>query len=90
MAINYQMSFIRFCNSENKIKKIIYFSCPQKSNSLKRSEMNPLDAFFDLDPLGTGKARPFVDKKDFFNKIKNPQPLPMTPMAAKTNTVNLF
>jgi hypothetical protein len=48
-----------------------------------------LDAFFDLDPLGTGTAKPFVDKKDFFNNLKHPQPSPMTVplVAAKTNNV---
>lgn len=30
------------------------------------------DAFIDLDPLGTGKNRPYVDKKFFFQDVKNP------------------
>ncbi|GAB0086756.1 Protein disabled [Sergentomyia squamirostris] len=30
------------------------------------------DAFTDLDPLGTGKTRPYVDKKYFFQDLKNP------------------
>lgn len=30
------------------------------------------DAFTDLDPLGTGKSRPYVDKKFFFQDLKNP------------------
>lgn len=30
------------------------------------------DAFSDLDPLGTGKIRPYVDKKYFFQDVKNP------------------
>ena len=30
------------------------------------------DVFTDLDPLGTGKDRPFVDKKDFFNDVRRP------------------
>ena len=28
------------------------------------------DVFTELDPLGTGKIRPFVDKKDFFNDVR--------------------
>jgi hypothetical protein len=31
-----------------------------------------LDIFTELDPLGTGRTRPFVDRKDFFNDLKNP------------------
>lgn len=31
-----------------------------------------MDIFNELDPLGTGKARPFVDRKDFFQDVKNP------------------
>lgn len=31
-----------------------------------------IDAFSDLDPLGTGKIRPYIDKKYFFQDLKNP------------------
>jgi disabled homolog 2 len=31
-----------------------------------------IDAFTDLDPLGTGKVKPYVDKKYFFHELKNP------------------
>lgn len=31
-----------------------------------------VDAFSDLDPLGTGKIKPYVDKKFFFHELKNP------------------
>lgn len=31
-----------------------------------------LDAFSDLDPLGTGRSKPYVDKKYFFQDLKNP------------------
>lgn len=48
-----------------------------RSNSLENS--TPLtsgaqfvDSFSDLDPLGTGKSRPYVDKKYFFQDLKNP------------------
>lgn len=30
------------------------------------------DAFTDLDPLGTGKSKPYIDKKYFFQDLKNP------------------
>lgn len=31
-----------------------------------------VDAFTDLDPLGTGKSKPYIDKKYFFQDLKNP------------------
>lgn len=34
--------------------------------------LNAIDAFTDLDPLGTGRTRPYVDKKYFFQELKNP------------------
>ena len=30
--------------------------------------------FTDLDPLGTGKSKPYVDKKDFFSELKSTSP----------------
>lgn len=30
------------------------------------------DVFTELDPLGTGRSRPYVDKKLFFQELKNP------------------
>lgn len=30
------------------------------------------DVFMELDPLGTGRVKPYVDKKDFFSDLKNP------------------
>ncbi|XP_065341529.1 protein disabled-like isoform X1 [Cloeon dipterum] len=30
------------------------------------------DVFTELDPLGTGRSKPYVDKKDFFQELKNP------------------
>merc|ERR1712079_78103 len=32
------------------------------------------ELFTDLDPLGTGKSRPYVDKKDFFSELKSSSP----------------
>lgn len=36
------------------------------------SKTEIIDAFTDLDPLGTGKSKPYVDKKYFFQDLKNP------------------
>lgn len=38
--------------------------------SATRTEI--IDAFSDLDPLGTGRSKPYVDKKYFFQDLKNP------------------
>lgn len=39
---------------------------------LQPTTVNYIDAFSDLDPLGTGKIRPYIDKKYFFQDLKNP------------------
>lgn len=36
------------------------------------SSSNLFDVFTDLDPLGTGRSKPYVDKKHFFQELKNP------------------
>lgn len=35
------------------------------------------DLFTELDPLGTGRSRPYVDKKDFFQDLKKPPAPPL-------------
>lgn len=43
------------------------------SNNLNNSTKSELiGAFTDLDPLGIGKSKPYVDKKYFFHDLKNP------------------
>ncbi|XP_017080974.1 protein disabled isoform X2 [Drosophila eugracilis] len=42
------------------------------TNEELASAILSLDAFTDLDPLGTGRTRPYVDKKYFFQELKNP------------------
>ena len=37
-------------------------------------ESNTSGSFLDLDPLGTGKSKPYVDKKDFFKELKTSSP----------------
>lgn len=39
-------------------------------NNTTKSEL--IEQFTDLDPLGTGKLKPYVDKKYFFHDLKNP------------------
>lgn len=42
------------------------------STSAARTQHQYVNAFSDLDPLGTGKIRPYIDKKYFFQDLKNP------------------
>lgn len=44
------------------------------SNNLNNDTKSELigTSFTDLDPLGTGKSKPYVDKKYFFQDLKNP------------------
>lgn len=42
-------------------------------NANSKSPKNDIiNAFSDLDPLGSGKSKPYVDKKYFFQDLKNP------------------
>ncbi|CAA9997663.1 unnamed protein product, partial [Nesidiocoris tenuis] len=38
----------------------------------RKAERDQFDVFTDLDPLGTGRSKPYIDKKDFFQDLKNP------------------
>lgn len=44
----------------------------QQANITNLTSAQYIDAFSDLDPLGTGKFRPYIDKKYFFQDLKNP------------------
>ncbi|XP_012543013.2 protein disabled isoform X2 [Monomorium pharaonis] len=50
----------------------------QEDSSLETTPRNSqtkspqIDVFTELDPLGTGLIKPYVDKKDFFQHLKNP------------------
>ncbi|KOC64649.1 Protein disabled, partial [Habropoda laboriosa] len=37
-----------------------------------QAKNSQIDVFTELDPLGTGLIKPYVDKKDFFQHLKNP------------------
>ncbi|XP_018012127.1 uncharacterized protein LOC108669333 isoform X2 [Hyalella azteca] len=40
------------------------------AGDFERRQGSNYDVFVDLDPLGTGKSKPFIDKKDFFNDVR--------------------
>ncbi|XP_011504224.1 PREDICTED: uncharacterized protein LOC105367269 [Ceratosolen solmsi marchali] len=37
-----------------------------------QDQYKQMDIFSELDPLGTGSKKPYIDKKDFFQNLKNP------------------
>ncbi|XP_044738255.1 protein disabled isoform X2 [Chrysoperla carnea] len=43
-----------------------------KHEETKNQILAQFDVFTELDPLGTGKIKPYVDKKLFFQELKNP------------------
>ncbi|XP_072755191.1 uncharacterized protein Dab [Anoplolepis gracilipes] len=48
-----------------------------------------IDVFTELDPLGTGLIKPYVDKKDFFQHLKNP-PKKVLKDLVSTNSTESF
>ncbi|KAK5648976.1 hypothetical protein RI129_003868 [Pyrocoelia pectoralis] len=46
----------------------------QQHELTKQEILSQFDVFTELDPLGrsTGKIKPYIDKKDFFQELKNP------------------
>ncbi|XP_043679685.1 protein disabled [Vespula pensylvanica] len=48
-----------------------------------------IDVFTELDPLGTGLIKPYVDKKDFFQHLKNP-PKKVLKDLVTTNSTDTF
>lgn len=45
--------------------------------------------FTELDPLGTGRSKPYVDKKDFFQELKNPPKKILNQLTFNENEKNL-
>uniref|UniRef100_A0AAG5D718 PID domain-containing protein n=1 Tax=Anopheles atroparvus TaxID=41427 RepID=A0AAG5D718_ANOAO len=46
------------------------------------------DVFTDLDPLGTGKIKPYIDKKYFFQELKNPPKKVLKDLSGQDSTFN--
>lgn len=47
-------------------------SFDDSNNLYNKTKSELIGEFTDLDPLGTGKSKPYVDKKYFFHDLKNP------------------
>lgn len=54
------------------IESTHHSSISQATASAPSAPSHFRDAFTDLDPLGTGKIKPYIDKKYFFQDLKNP------------------
>lgn len=48
------------------------------------------DVFTELDPLGTGRSKPYVDKKLFFQELKNPPKKVLKDLVPTTQTTSLL
>ncbi|EAA11384.4 AGAP006528-PA [Anopheles gambiae str. PEST] len=59
---------------------------PQPSAAAQPSSYT--DVFTDLDPLGTGKIKPYIDKKFFFQELKNPPKKVLKDLSGKESTFN--
>ncbi|XP_008195099.1 protein disabled isoform X2 [Tribolium castaneum] len=44
----------------------------EKHEMTKQEILSQFDVFTELDPLGTGRSKPYIDKKHFFQELKNP------------------
>uniref|UniRef100_A0A0A9YQ91 Protein disabled n=1 Tax=Lygus hesperus TaxID=30085 RepID=A0A0A9YQ91_LYGHE len=62
-----------------------------EDGSIKKTEVcSSFDVFTDLDPLGTGRSKPYVDKKDFFQDLKNPPKKVLKDLVTEGSTDKLF
>ena len=52
----------------------MYFQASSMETSGISNASSSGGLFTDLDPLGTGKSKPYVDKKDFFSELKSTSP----------------
>ncbi|XP_034940886.1 uncharacterized protein Dab [Chelonus insularis] len=63
---------------DNEIQDISNTAYDEKKNhnnsvlSGVQDKSPQIDVFTELDPLGTGLSKPYIDKKDFFQHLKNP------------------
>ncbi|XP_055528741.1 protein disabled isoform X2 [Wyeomyia smithii] len=59
-----------------------------KSSSSAPQPSSYTDVFTDLDPLGTGKIKPYIDKKYFFQELKNPPKKVLKDLSGVDSTFN--
>ncbi|XP_063984563.1 protein disabled isoform X1 [Diachasmimorpha longicaudata] len=56
------------------------------SSSTAARKSPQIDVFTELDPLGTGLSKPYIDKKDFFQHLKNPPKKVLKELASTSST----
>ncbi|KNC24742.1 Protein disabled, partial [Lucilia cuprina] len=59
-------------NNTNNLANSSSLSDIFQTAAAESAQNSKLDIKSDLDPLGTGRTRPYVDKKYFFQELKNP------------------
>jgi len=64
----------------------LYFQVIESTNHPSPTiKSDAFDVFTELDPLGTGRSKPYVDKKDFFQELKNPPKKILNQLATHEN-----
>ncbi|KAL1501097.1 hypothetical protein ABEB36_006485 [Hypothenemus hampei] len=58
----------------------------EKHEVVKQEIMSQFDVFTELDPLGTGRSKPYIDKKHFFQELKNPPKKALNELATAAPT----
>ncbi|XP_050312433.1 uncharacterized protein LOC126747689 isoform X2 [Anthonomus grandis grandis] len=58
----------------------------EKHEATKQEIMSQFDVFTELDPLGTGRSKPYIDKKHFFKELKNPPKKALNELATAPTT----
>ncbi len=77
-SLPFEVNFPSMTSTESSDSNTIVSFSSISSNTLAPSQSDRLqDLFTELDPLGTGRSKPYVDKKDFFQDLKKPTNCPM-------------
>ncbi|KAJ8910787.1 hypothetical protein NQ315_015128 [Exocentrus adspersus] len=56
----------------------------EKHEQTKQEILSQFDVFTELDPLGTGRSKPYIDRKHFFQELKNPPKKVLNDLVANT------
>lgn len=90
VSINLYLSF-DFLNNAVYLKlSDIYLQGSAETTPRNNQTKSPqIDVFTELDPLGTGLIKPYIDKKDFFQHLKNP-PKKVLKDLVSTNSSDTF
>ncbi|XP_056645938.1 protein disabled isoform X2 [Diorhabda sublineata] len=62
----------------------------EKHEQTKQEILSQFDVFTELDPLGTGRSKPYIDRKHFFQELKNPPKKVLNEMVSSSQDQSLF